>query len=128
MVLLRTFSKAMSLAGLRVGYLLGQPPLVEEILKAKLPFSLNPLSCQAALTALRHRTILRSRVETIVAESDRVLTTLRAQPGIVVYIEVLLLSILSRPVSRSTTTSVLPVVMIMSAIILKQQPSPILFR
>ena len=84
-VLLRTFSKAMSLAGLRVGYLLGQPPLVEEILKAKLPFSLNPLSCQAALTALRHRTILRSRVETIVAERDRVLTTLRAQPGIVVY-------------------------------------------
>jgi histidinol-phosphate aminotransferase len=48
LVVLRTFSKAMAMAGLRVGYLLGHPPLVEQIAKAKLPYNLNIFSMAAA--------------------------------------------------------------------------------
>ena len=41
LVVLRTFSKAMGMAGLRVGYLLAAPDLVREINKARLPYNLN---------------------------------------------------------------------------------------
>ncbi|HJO38565.1 MAG: histidinol-phosphate transaminase [Vicinamibacterales bacterium] len=85
LLLLRTFSKAMSLAGIRVGYLLGAPTLVGEISKAKLPFTLNPLSCQAALTALRHQPALQSRVDTIVTERERLIAALGKRTAIDVY-------------------------------------------
>lgn len=84
-VLLRTFSKAMSLAGVRVGYLLGSASIVGEISKAKLPFSLNPISCQAALTALGHQPTLRARVDAVVAERERVLAALRERADIEVF-------------------------------------------
>ena len=51
-MVLRTFSKAMALAGLRVGYLLAAPRLVREIDKARLPYNLNFFSQMAALAAL----------------------------------------------------------------------------
>jgi histidinol-phosphate aminotransferase len=41
LALFRTFSKAMALAGLRVGYLLAAPELAREISKAVLPYNLN---------------------------------------------------------------------------------------
>ncbi len=48
LVVLRTFSKAMALAGLRVGYLLASPELVREVNKARLPYNLNFFSQAAA--------------------------------------------------------------------------------
>jgi histidinol-phosphate aminotransferase len=41
LVLFRTFSKAWSLAGLRLGYLLAHPDLVRELIKVKLPYNLG---------------------------------------------------------------------------------------
>ena len=41
LVVLRTFSKAMSLAGLRFGYALAHPAVAREIAKAKLPYNVN---------------------------------------------------------------------------------------
>ncbi len=51
LIVLRTFSKAMAMAGLRVGYLLASPSLVTEINKAKLPYNLNFFSMMAAEVA-----------------------------------------------------------------------------
>jgi histidinol-phosphate aminotransferase len=48
LIVLRTFSKAMALAGLRVGYLLASPLLAHEIRKALLPYNLNIFSQTAA--------------------------------------------------------------------------------
>ena len=42
------------MAGLRVGYLMGHPPLVEEIAKAKLPYNLNFFSMAAAEAAIEN--------------------------------------------------------------------------
>ena len=53
LVVLRTFSKAFSLAGLRVGYLLTQPALCAEILKPKIPFTVNNLSQFVAVKLLQ---------------------------------------------------------------------------
>jgi histidinol-phosphate aminotransferase len=41
LIIIRTFSKAFGLAGIRLGYLLARPELAQEIQKAKLPFSVG---------------------------------------------------------------------------------------
>ena len=58
LVVLRTFSKAMALAGLRVGYLLASPELVREVNKARLPYNLNFFSQAAAIAALEEKDAL----------------------------------------------------------------------
>ena len=77
LVVLRTFSKAMALAALRVGYLLAAPELVREIAKAVLPYNLNALSQIAAEVALEmYEDSLRPLVQAILLERDRLLTEL----------------------------------------------------
>jgi histidinol-phosphate aminotransferase len=83
LVLLRTFSKAMALAGLRVGYLLTSPELAKEISKAILPYNLNIFSRTAAEVALEvFANCLKSLVETICAERDRLYLGLKSVPGL----------------------------------------------
>ena len=72
LIVLRTFSKAMAFAALRVGYLLASPDLVTEIRKAVLPYNLNAFSQLAAEVALeKYPTLLGPTVETIIAERER---------------------------------------------------------
>ena len=63
LIVLRTFAKAMAMAGLRVGCLLTQPDLAREISKAKLPYNLNFFSQAAAIAAIKHWALLRRRIE-----------------------------------------------------------------
>ncbi|HEX2095359.1 MAG TPA: aminotransferase class I/II-fold pyridoxal phosphate-dependent enzyme, partial [Longimicrobiaceae bacterium] len=76
-VVLRTFSKAMALAGLRAGYLLGDPALVAEVNKAKLPYNINFFSEVAAAEVMRARELLAPQVEAIRRERDRLYEGLR---------------------------------------------------
>jgi histidinol-phosphate aminotransferase len=72
LIVLRTFSKAMAFAALRIGYLLAAPELVREIRKAVLPYNLNAFSQLAAEVALeKYPTLLGPTVEAIIAERER---------------------------------------------------------
>jgi histidinol-phosphate aminotransferase len=82
LVVLRTFSKAMGLAGLRVGYLLASPELVREINKGRLPYNLNFFSQMAALAALDGYAELENRVRRLADERDRMLALLEDLPGV----------------------------------------------
>ena len=82
LVVLRTFSKAMALAGLRVGYLLASPELVREINKARLPYNLNFFSQAAAIAALEETAALEASVARLVRERERVLAVLASMPGV----------------------------------------------
>ena len=84
-VVLRTFSKAMALAGLRAGYLLGDPALVAEVNKAKLPYNVNFFTEVAAAEVLRGRDLLEPQVEAMRRERDRLLEGLGEIPGIRVF-------------------------------------------
>jgi histidinol-phosphate aminotransferase len=53
LLLVRTMSKAFGLAGLRVGYALGQPALVREVEKSRGPYKVSALAEQVAIAALR---------------------------------------------------------------------------
>jgi histidinol-phosphate aminotransferase len=82
LVVLRTFSKAMALAALRVGYLLAAPELVREIAKAVLPYNLNSFSQNAAEVAIeKYEDELRPLVDRIVSERDRVYAELSCIDG-----------------------------------------------
>lgn len=70
-LVMRTFSKAMGLAGLRVGYLVGAPGLVAEIEKARLPFLVDRLSEAVALELLDRPALVREHVDVLLAERDR---------------------------------------------------------
>ena len=53
LIITRTFSKAMGMASLRVGYLLADPAIAEQISKAKLPYNVNQFSLTAARSRAR---------------------------------------------------------------------------
>ncbi|GEA80278.1 putative phenylalanine aminotransferase [Cellulomonas uda] len=78
-VLLRTFSKAYGLAGLRVGYAVARPRPAAGIRAASTPFGVSHVAQLAALASLRARDELLARVESIVKERARMLDGLRAQ-------------------------------------------------
>jgi histidinol-phosphate aminotransferase len=78
-VVLRTFSKAYGLAGLRVGFLVGHPVVAEAVRKAYLPFSVNSVAQSAVIASLAAEDELLERVEVTVKERDRVRGELLAQ-------------------------------------------------
>lgn len=83
LVVLRTFSKAMALAALRVGYLLAAPELASEISKAVLPYNLNAVSQTAAEVAVEmYEDELRPLVRKISAERDRLYDELSRIEGL----------------------------------------------
>jgi len=78
-VVLRTFSKAYGLAGLRVGYLIGQRRAAEAVRKVMMPFAINHIAQAAAVAALEAEQELLARVEEVVKERARVRETLLGQ-------------------------------------------------
>jgi histidinol-phosphate aminotransferase len=79
----RTFSKAMAMAGLRVGYLLAAPELAREVSKAVLPYNLNAFSQTAAEVAVElYESELRPTVERVVAERARLFAELQNIGGL----------------------------------------------
>ncbi len=62
-VVARTFSKVFGLAGLRVGYVVGQPATLAQLRRAQVPFSVNSMAQVGALAALAHPDRLDERVK-----------------------------------------------------------------
>ena len=77
--ILRSFSKAYGLAGLRIGYAIAQPELAETIRKCTLPFGVSTIAEEAAIAALQHEDKLLIRVTHILKERTRVSEALTAQ-------------------------------------------------
>ena len=75
-MLLRTFSKAYGLAGLRVGYAVAPEPVAEALRKTATPFGVNLIAQAAAIASLKAKDELDVRVKEIVAERERVLAAL----------------------------------------------------
>ena len=78
-VVLRTFSKAYGLAGLRVGYAMSSPAIATALRKTAVPFGVNSLAQAAGVASLDAADELDVRVKELVAERARVLDALREQ-------------------------------------------------
>jgi histidinol-phosphate aminotransferase len=76
-VVLRTFSKAYGLAGLRIGYAVGHPDLITALDKVYVPFTVSSLAQAAAIASLAADDELLARTDALVAERARVGAALR---------------------------------------------------
>ena len=80
-LVMRTFSKALALAGLRIGVLAGAPPVVAELEKARLPFLVDRFSERVALEALAHPDWIVEQVRQLKAERARMEAATEALEG-----------------------------------------------
>jgi histidinol-phosphate aminotransferase len=80
LVVTRTFSKTWSMAGARLGYLVGPTWLVAELDKVVLPYHLDAAKQIAGRVALRFVADMNERVAMLVAERDRLTSALRSLP------------------------------------------------
>ncbi|MER7196502.1 histidinol-phosphate transaminase [Streptomyces sp. CB01635] len=76
---LRTFSKAYGLAGLRVGFAIAHEPVAAALRKTAVPFGVSQLAQDAAVASLRAEDELLGRVGSLVCERNRVVEALRGQ-------------------------------------------------
>ena len=67
---LRTFSKAYGLAGLRVGYFIGPSHIAEAVRKTAVPFGVSNIAQVAAIASLEHEAELFERVDEVVTERN----------------------------------------------------------
>ena len=81
-LVMRTFSKAMGLAGLRIGALVGHPDLVQEIEKSRLPFVVDRIAERVALAVLGRPELVAERVALLRAEHDRLVAAAGAHGGV----------------------------------------------
>ena len=85
LIILRTFSKAFSLAGVRMGYLLGSPNVLREFKKVRQPYSVDAVSQAIARVVYRNRAEFERGIDLIIQERARLLDELGVMPGVQVY-------------------------------------------
>ncbi len=85
LMVLRTLSKAFALAGARVGYLLADPAVVDALGAVRQIYSVDVLAQAAGLAALRHREALAPVTADVVAERERLRSSLEGLPGLRVW-------------------------------------------
>lgn len=85
LIILRTFSKAFSLAGLRIGYLIAQSALCFELLKSKIPFTVNNVSSAAAIKVMQNKDLISERIQYIRVQKDYLFKELSAIKEIKVF-------------------------------------------
>ncbi|ESS69807.1 histidinol-phosphate aminotransferase 2 [Methyloglobulus morosus KoM1] len=84
LLVMRTVSK-LGLAGLRLGYLVGAPAILEQLNKIRLPYNINILTQVTARFALTHHALFDEQTQLICAERTRVYEHLCNMPGITAY-------------------------------------------
>jgi histidinol-phosphate aminotransferase len=81
----RTFSKAFAMAGVRLGYVLSSPAVVTDLQRVRLPYHMSSLTQAAGTVALLHASDALSILDAIRAQRDRILRELRVMPGVTAY-------------------------------------------
>lgn len=80
LVVIRTFSKTWAMAGSRLGYCVGPTWLIDQLWDVVLPYHLDIVKQAAGRLALRYEGEMRSRVEQLVAERNRLVVHLKSLP------------------------------------------------
>lgn len=82
LIVLRTFSKAMAMAGLRFGYMMAHPEIAREVYKSKLPYNVNIFTLAAAEIVIENRSLLDRGIELLVRERERVFAELQKRRAV----------------------------------------------
>ncbi len=81
LVVMRTLSKWAGLAGLRIGYMVAHPALIDVVLRLKDPYSVNAAAEVALLATMQDLPYLQTKVEAIMVEKRRMEVELAKLPG-----------------------------------------------
>jgi histidinol-phosphate aminotransferase len=84
LLVMRTLSK-LGLAGLRLGYIVGQPAIVGELNKIRLPYNINSLTQLSAEFALSNQALFDEQTQKICVEREFLLNELKQLDGITVF-------------------------------------------
>lgn len=84
LVVTKTFSKAWRLAGVRIGYMLAQPELIDELARVRLPYHLSTVTQLIGVAAIRHSGETLELVESLVEQRERASGSMRDM-GLKVY-------------------------------------------
>lgn len=82
LVILRTFSKAFAVAGLRLGYALAGPAFVRELHKIRGPYDVNALAVRGAEALLEHLDDLRLYTEEVMTRAKPMVEAFFAENGV----------------------------------------------
>lgn len=85
LVILRTFSKAFSMAGVRVGYMLGSESVIREFKKVRQPYSVDAVSQAIARVVYAHRAEFERSIDQIIEERSRMFKALASLAGVTAY-------------------------------------------
>ncbi len=80
LVVLKTFSKAWGLAGLRVGMAFAHPLVIATLNKIKYPYNLGTATLDLVLMAMDREAEVRQKIECLLAERERLAEGLRGLP------------------------------------------------
>jgi len=82
LLVLRTFSKWAGMAGLRLGYAVASPPVVQAMARLKPPYNVNAGAVVAALTTFDDLPAVQAGIARLVAERERLQAGLASLPGV----------------------------------------------
>jgi len=101
LLVMRTVSK-LGLAGLRLGYLVGAPAIIEQLNKIRLPYNINILTQVTAQFALSHLSLFDEQTQLICAERTRVYGQLSNLNGITAYLSAANFILFKTPKDKAT--------------------------
>jgi histidinol-phosphate aminotransferase len=84
LLVMRTVSK-LGLAGLRLGYIMGHPKIIEQLNKVRLPYNINTLTQSSADFALSNKFLFEQQTESICKERSILFKKLNELDGIIAY-------------------------------------------
>ncbi|RLI28355.1 MAG: histidinol-phosphate transaminase, partial [Candidatus Hecatellales archaeon] len=85
LIIVRTFSKAFGMAGVRIGYMVAHPETIRLLSKARPPNSVSTISLTLAKLALENRDEILPKIEEIKRERERLAGRLAELPNVEVY-------------------------------------------
>jgi histidinol-phosphate aminotransferase len=83
-LIMRTLSK-FGLAGVRIGYMMGEAQLVQAIDKLRPPYNISVLNAECALFALEHQDVFKAQADSIKTEREALVAALQTMPGVRVW-------------------------------------------
>ena len=83
LVVLRTFSKAWGMAGIRLGYCVANKEIISWLLRIKSPYNVNAVTSQLAVNALQSRKFLKNATTKIIGERKRLAKELATLSGVI---------------------------------------------
>ncbi|RLI76702.1 histidinol-phosphate transaminase [Archaeoglobales archaeon] len=80
LIVVRSFSKFFGLAGLRIGYAVGNEQIIEGLEKIRLPFCISKVACDVAIAALKSVDYYNKLRDVVVKERDRLIKEINKIP------------------------------------------------